>query len=239
MVEDDDDDLAALGFGPPEQAAASTATSSSLPGTSIKGVRGPFHSLLHLDMDDEPTRTLMESLSGAPSRVWRTVTYELQDGHIISITRGPVSCAIDAAGAFKKTFQRPIMSRSELKSRLASPQPPLKLVSVRDLVPPELVSIYDSILKAEAEGQPLSELPSEVTSYRPAEPPPTPPGSPPPAIEYQRQESGKTPSWFNEANAGGQRPMGYNDPFGGGPMYQPPRSAAQQGHDPPDDCIVS
>ena len=119
VVEDEDDDLAALGFGPPEQAAASTATSSSLPGTSIKGVRGPFHSLLHLDMDDEPTRTLMESLSGAPSRVWRTVTYELQDGHIISITRGPVSCAIDAAGAFKKTTL--IMSRSELKSpRLAT-----------------------------------------------------------------------------------------------------------------------
>ena len=161
---------------------------------------------------------------------WRCATYELPDGHIISVSRGPVSEAQDEWGGLRESFLRPKLPRDELRARLATPPPPFRLLTVRDLVPTELRPAYDATVLADSMGaprEPSAQL--ALRAYRPAVPPPrTPDGAearllgaearppwPPPA-RSRADGDGDAPSWFNEANSSSRAADDVLwDPFGG------------------------
>ena len=181
--------------------AAEVDELESLPGCPML-LAPPRFSLVHVD-DDEGAIG-WAGLTDSPSHEWRTTTHVLEDNHIVSVTRGPVSKAVDANGVFRRTFGRPTMPDGELRARLAQPPVPFRSVTIRELVPPSQRAAYDAIILAQANGVPLVEMP-ERPPYRPAAAPPAPPFE-------AATENNQTPSWFNPENT--SRPR-ISDPFGG------------------------
>ena len=140
---------------------------------------------------------------------WRCAGCELRSGHLIAVSRGPVSECIDEHGRFRATFGRPFIPQGELRARLASHPPPFQLLSIRELVPPPLRSAYDALVACRTAGVPRALLPV------PPPPPPsagfcgtTPMPAPPSAAAHDA-----APDWFNPANSAGRR-YDFADPFG-------------------------
>ena len=156
---------------------------------------GWYWSLVHVDGE-----------SRAP---WRCYTHELDDGHIISITRGPVALAEDSDGHFRASFQRPDISKDELRRRLAAAPLPLRQLQVRDLVPPSLRAVYDEIRAADP---PLQELPSGRPIFVPA-PRPTLPRRPEAKHEVVDGlwdvGAPQDPGWLHPGNRRGAGPPSY------------------------------
>ena len=108
----------------PSSAVASSTSdpaASASVGIELPLAGPPLWSLIYVD--------------GDTSTPWRTDSSQLPDGHIISVTRGPVSEAVDAVGSFRASFGRTELPMEELRRRLATPPPPFRLLSIRDLVP--------------------------------------------------------------------------------------------------------
>ena len=168
---------------------------------------------------------------------WRTDSVQLEDGHIVSVSRGPVRDAVDAAGAFRATFRRPLLPADEFRRRLATPPPPLRLLTVRDLVPPEQRPAYDGIVEAQSQGTPLRNIPARPP-FTPMEPPPTP------KLDDMSADPSKPPDWLHAGNGSGQRRM--NDPFGAPTEWnyrQEEQDQGQQrkanGKEDEEECVIS
>lgn len=73
---------------------------------------------------------------------WRCSLSELPRGHLVSIARGPVEQVQDEIGDFRRTLGYGEIPACEFRRRLAAPPPPFTLLSVRDLLPQELVEQY-------------------------------------------------------------------------------------------------
>jgi len=77
---------------------------------------------------------------------WACWTHELRGGYVVSVARGPVSAAQDAAGAFRATFNLPEVPESELRARLATPPPPFCRLGLSDLVPEQRRAEYAAVV---------------------------------------------------------------------------------------------
>lgn len=75
---------------------------------------------------------------------WACWTHELLGGHLVSVTRGPVTDAQDATGELRSHFRRPNVPAEEMAARLATPPPPFAMLRPRDLLPEERQSEFDA-----------------------------------------------------------------------------------------------
>lgn len=87
-------------------------------------------------------------LDGYLQSDWRCTVCELQDGHIVSIARGPVDCAQDAWGQFRRTLPRQV-PRDEVLARLVAAVPPFERLHVRQLLSEAHRGEYDEALRAD------------------------------------------------------------------------------------------
>ena len=85
-------------------------------------------------------------VDGELQRDWRCARCVLRAGHVVSVVRGPVSCAQDVRGDFRRTLARSIPA-DELCARLVSPPPPFLELSVRQLVPAPRRTEYDAVVR--------------------------------------------------------------------------------------------
>ena len=85
-------------------------------------------------------------VDGELQRDWLCARCELRDGHVVSIARGPVSCAQDVWGNFRETLGRNL-PEEEHRARLVSPPPPFQELRVRQLVPAPRRTEYDSVVR--------------------------------------------------------------------------------------------
>jgi len=179
---------------------------ASLQGQPLPTLGDPAWALVHLD--------------GYPMAVWRCRSDELPAAHLASVTRGPVTEAVDEHGDFKRTFARPIMPTGEIRARLATPAPSWRLLSIRDLVPPSQRKAYDDVFVRH-----VRELPPRPR-YQPAEPPhyACPPSERHAEVADHRE--GQIPKWFNSANASSPA---IHDPLFGGDLFSGGRSTSSGG----------
>ena len=172
---------------------------ASLQGRPLPTLGDPAWALVHLD--------------GYPKATWRCRSDELTAAHLVSVTRGPVTEAVDEHGDFKRTFARPAMPAGEIRARLATPAPSWRLLSVRDLVPPSQRKAYDDVFVRH-----VRELPPRPR-YQPAEPPQDASAPSERHAEIADHRGGQVPPWFNSANASSPAihdPLFGGDPFSGG-----------------------
>ena len=180
-------------------------------------------------------------VDGDTSTPWRTDSVDLIDGHIISVSRGPVGEAVDAVGGFRSTFRRPLLPTDEFRRRLATPPPPLRLLTVRDLVPPPQRAAYDQIVEAQRQGKPLRSFPPRP-QFKPAEPPPFPKLNTS-TMHDANTDTTQPPDWLHTGNGSGPRRI--NDPFGLPTdwNHQPPERQQHQhqagGKADEEDCVLS
>lgn len=125
-------------------------------------------------------------VDGELQRDWRCTCCELRAGHVVSIARGPVSCAQDVRGDFRWTLGRNLPV-GEHRARLVSPSPPFQELSVRQLVPAPRRAEYDSVVRSLEASNPYGTAWGAGLSAS-AAPPPAAAGSP------------KMPSWFHPEN---------------------------------------
>lgn len=74
---------------------------------------------------------------------WRFAGEELDNGHIVTVARGPPEDIIDAQGEFKATIGHQRVD----KAHLDAPKPEFVVLTVRDLVPPDRLTDYLATLK--------------------------------------------------------------------------------------------
>mmetsp|Transcript_22151 Transcript_22151/g.45232 ORF Transcript_22151/g.45232 Transcript_22151/m.45232 type:complete len:407 (+) Transcript_22151:100-1320(+) len=94
-------------------------------------------------------------VDGELQRDWRCARCELSAGHVVSVARGPISCAQDARGDFSRTLARQIPPE-EHRARLVSPPPPFQELCVRQLVPAPRRAEYDSVVRNPTANSPYS-----------------------------------------------------------------------------------
>ena len=201
-------------------AAAAAAAAAAAVAAAAAAAATPAAARATADEDDPsrmgaPLATSASSWSlvrvdGETSIMWRCAGVELPDGHLIALTRGPVSQAVDERGAFRRTFGRPLLPLGELRARLAQPGPPFRRLAIRDLVPPALRAAYDATLDADA--MPRS-LQPPLPAYRPAEPPPEPEPTGGAGAREDGADGKGAPAWFHPANSASAG-RDFADPFG-------------------------
>lgn len=160
-------------------------------------------------------------VDGSFAAQWRCSTVELPDGHLISVTRGPVKDAMDSHGRFRSSLERRALPDGEVRARLASPPLPFRHLSLRDLVPPALRPAYEVAVEADRRWPELPpHLRPRLPTYNPSPPPPPPPDptmrgpsftpsfilprmgteSPSPWAPGADMGADDLPTWFNPAN---------------------------------------
>ena len=134
-------------------------------------------------------------LDGYLQSDWRCTVCELQEGHIVSIARGPADCAQDAWGQFRRTLARQV-PREELLARLVAAPPPFERLHVRQLLPEARRGEYDEALR------------TSVYTYEPgvwdaaATPAQTQTQPQPSSAGGREGEPSEMPEWVNPANRG-------------------------------------
>mmetsp|Transcript_26820 Transcript_26820/g.86623 ORF Transcript_26820/g.86623 Transcript_26820/m.86623 type:complete len:565 (-) Transcript_26820:154-1848(-) len=73
---------------------------------------------------------------------WTCWTHRVCGGYAVSVARGPITDAQDAAGAFVATFGRADVPEDELIARLATPPAPFRLLQLADIVPEQQRTAY-------------------------------------------------------------------------------------------------
>ena len=160
-------------------------------------------------------------VDGSFAAQWRCSTVELPDGHLISVTRGPVKDAMDSHGRFRSSLERRALPDGEVRARLASPPLPFRHLRLRDLVPPALRPAYEVAVEADRRWPELPpHLRPRLPTYNPSPPPPPPPDptmrgpsftpsfilprmgteSPSPWAPGADMGADDLPTWFNPAN---------------------------------------
>jgi hypothetical protein len=145
---------------------------------------------------------------------WRCSTVELPDGHLISVSRGPVKDAMDSHGRFRSSLERQALPDGEVRARLASPPLPFRHLSLSDLVPPALRPAYEVAVEADRLWPELPpHLRPQLPTYSPSPPPPPPPDRTMGGPSFMPSRMGTElpssrapnaddlPTWFNPANA--------------------------------------
>ena len=123
-------------------------------------------------------------VDGELQRDWLCARCELRDGHVVSIARGPVSCAQDMWGNFKETLGRNLPDE-EHRARLVSPPPPFQEMRVRQLVPAPRRTEYDSVVRNPEASNPYGAA-WDAGLSAPAAP--------------VADDPSKMPAWFNSEN---------------------------------------